>query len=89
MTVTTSRGKTFDVEWMWGPVSSTGQLMIQLRDARALSKIAKDFEGCETFHRASELEGDMDFDGYTRLAGISRTQGAAGEVVQITLEKPK
>ena len=89
MTVTTSKGKTFDIESMWGPTIIGGQLAIRLRDARALSKIAKDFEGCDGFQRESELEGNMDFEGYTQLVSISRTQGAASDVVQIVLEKPK
>ena len=83
MTVTTSRGKTFPVNWMWGPVPPEGSLMLEVRDERPLSEIAADFEGCDRFHRESQDEGDMDFDGYAALTAIARVAGA----VRVTLGK--
>lgn len=87
MTVRTSKGKTFEIEWMWGPVGLTNDLMLQMKDDRFLSDIAKDFEGCDHFHRESELEGDMDWEGYTVLRGIFRPEQNSDDV-QITLSKP-
>ena len=79
MTVKTDRGKTFDVNYAWGPVRSTGELMIELTaDARPLSQIAADFEGVQAFKRVDENEGNMTFEGYTELVSVvrDRTRGA-------------
>lgn len=79
MTVKTDRGKTFDVNYAWGPVRSTGELMIELTaDARPLSQIAADFEGVQAFEREDENEGNMTFEGYTDLVSVvrDRTRGA-------------
>lgn len=90
MKLTTSKGKTFTIDWMWGPVGADNSLMIQFSDDRTLSKIAKDFEGCDHFHRESETEGNMDFDGYTVLAGITRPSYSNNpSTVMLTLNKPK
>ena len=73
MTITTDRGKTFEVNFAWGPVRSTGELMIELaQDVRPLSEIAADFEGVQTFDRKDELEGDMMFEGYTEIMSVVR-----------------
>lgn len=89
MKMTTSKGKTFEIDWMWGPTGLFGDLMLQYSDERLLSKIAKDFEGVEHFHRESEDEGDMDWDGYTVIKSIIRPQYEQNpNVVQITLAKP-
>lgn len=77
MTVTTSRGKTFPADWAWAPAGADQGLMLQIRDARPLSAIAADFEGCEAIRRESAEEGDMAFDGYTALTGIQRVPGGA------------
>ena len=84
MKLTTSKGKTFEVGWMWGPVGADGLLMLEYADDRALSQIAADFEGCEHFHRESETEGDRDWDGYTRLRSVVRSGHGK---VQIALER--
>lgn len=90
MTIETSKGNTIQVDWMWGPDGLyNNELRIEMQDDRALSDIARDFEGCEHFHRISENEGDMDWDGYTVLKAIvrpayERNPGA----VQITLVNP-
>lgn len=86
MTVTTSKGKTFDINWMWAPVGVNRDLMLEYKDERLLSEIAADFEGCESFHRESELEGDKDWIGYTGLRSIIR---ADRDVVQLTLYRPE
>ena len=88
MTVTTSKGRTFEAEWIDGPVGENGAVILQLRDARALSEIARDFEGCERVHRASESQGDADYDGYTQLVSIFRVHYEQ-DAVRLTLEKSK
>lgn len=86
MTLTTSKGKTFAIDWMWGPVGANDDLMLEYADDRPLSEIAADFEGCEGFHRESETEGDKDWEGYTRLRSIVRSGRGR---VQLTLYKPE
>ena len=45
MKIATSKGKTLDVNWAFGPTSASGSLMIEIPDNRLLSEIAADFEG--------------------------------------------
>lgn len=90
MTVTTSKGKTFDVDWMWGPVGYSEDLMLQYTDGRPIWEIASDFAGCDHFHRESDTEGDMDFDGYTLLKAVIRPDMERNpDIVQITLTRPR
>ena len=84
MTVTTSKGKTFAIDWMWGPVGANDDLMLEYADDRTLSEIAADFEGNDSFHRESETEGDKDWEGYTGLRSIVRS--GRGKV-QLTLSR--
>lgn len=89
MKLTTSNGKTFTIDWMWGPVSPYADLMLQYHDDRELSDVASDFENIEHFHRESEDEGDMDWYGYTALKAIIRPEYERNpDVIQITLAKP-
>ena len=72
MSITTDKGKTFEVNYAWGPVS-TGELMIELSaDARPISEIAVDFEGVQVFDRPDEHQGNMTFVGYTELVSVVR-----------------
>lgn len=87
MTVTTDRGKTFEVNYAWGPVRSTGELMIELKeDARKISEIAADFEGVQTLKREDEHEGNMSFTGFTELRSITRGRKAGGVLLAIGKE---
>lgn len=89
MKVTTSKGQTFEINWMWGPTGLYGYLMLQYSDTRSLPEIAQDFNECEHFHRESSEEGDMDWDGYTVLKSIARPEYERNpDIVQITLAKP-
>ena len=75
MTVTTSKGKTHDIFWMWGPVRTTGAVMLEVNDNRPLSEIAADFEGCETFKKMDDTKGTAIYEmyeGFTILSTISR-----------------
>lgn len=88
MTITTDKNKTFDVNWAWAPVGDDDDMMIELaHDDRPLAEIAADFEGCERFHRTSEIEApfETDYVGYTRIKRVIRNFRKG--TVQITFEK--
>lgn len=87
MTVTTSRGKTFDVDWMGGPTSITGEVVLEYKDSRNFIDIIKDFDNVDYFHRESDNEGNMDFYGYTKLVGITRVYNAPANTVRLTFAK--
>lgn len=87
MTVKTDRGKTFNVNYAWGPTRTTGELMIELADdARALSEICADFENVQTFERKDENEGNMTFAGYTDLVSISRDSSRGTVALALRME---
>lgn len=88
MTLKTSKGQTFDINWMWGPVGVDESVNLELKDDRKLTEIASDFDGVEKFERFSEEEGDMTFEGYTELLSISRIYTRTSSVVQISVVKP-
>lgn len=89
MTITTSKGKTFDVNWIWGPLRGTNQVMIDLEDARKISEIAQDFEGCASIEKTDiKRDGVKEiYDGYTELVSVVRERATG--TVRVTLEKPK
>lgn len=87
MTVKTDRGKTFDVNYAWGPVRSTGELMIELTaDARPISEIASDFEGVQVFDRPDEHQGNMTFVGYTELVSVVRDRNTGAVLLALRME---
>ena len=75
MTVTTDRGRTFPVDWMWA--RSPAELMLQLRDDRPLHEIAADFEDCPRLERLSDTEGNITYEGYRELRAIKRERDGA------------
>lgn len=91
MTITTDKGKTFDVNYAWGPVRWIGEkslrLMIELaEDERPLSEICSDFEGVQTFERKDDNEGDMTFEGYTDLVSASRDTSRGTVTLALRME---
>lgn len=89
MTITTDKGKTFDVSFAWGPVRWNGEqrLMIELTaDVRPLSEICADFEDVQTFERKDEDEGDMTFTGYTDLVSASRDRSRGTVTLALRME---
>lgn len=85
MTITTNKGRTFEVNYAWGPVSSTGFLMIEIKnDDRNISEIALDFENLDKITRKDKNEGDIEFSGFTQLVGIIRKSDNS---IQIVLER--
>lgn len=73
MTITTSRGQTFDVNWAWA-TAGKDQLMIELRDKRSVWEIAEDFDGLVKIERKSEEEGDATYTGYDVLMSVTRNR---------------
>lgn len=75
----------FAIDWMWGPLAGSGHVMLQYADGRALADIAAALEGRAHMVRRSETQGDMAFDGYTRLEALVRQPGGR---VQATFSRP-
>ena len=84
MKLDTSKGKTVDARWAWAPANADGDLMIEYDDARKISEIAADWEGCERITRESAEEGNAIYEGYTDIRIMSRQRNGA---IQITLKK--
>lgn len=78
--ITTSKGKTYEVDYAWGPLYD-GSCGISIEDNRKLSVIADEFEGLTTIHLVDTDTGEYDFIGYDVLTEISR----AGSKVQMKL----
>lgn len=87
MKITTNKGKTFDVNWAFGPTSASGSLMIELADNRLLSEIAADFEGNSKIEKTNETKPGVTevYEGFTELTIIQRNKNGG---VLVKLEKP-
>lgn len=85
MTLTLDTGKSLDILWMWGPLPESGHVMMQYEDDRPLKQIACELEGVQHMERMDEHEGNLVFDGYTRLEALIRQ---AGGRVQVTFSRP-
>ena len=75
MTLTTSRNKTYDVLWAFGPTIKSGKVMFEMNDERPPAEIAAEFDGLEWLKRESSNEGDALYEGYSVLASLQRTDG--------------
>ena len=85
MTLTLDTGKALDILWMWGPLPESGHVMMQYEDDRPLRQIAGELEGVQHMERMDEHEGNLVFDGYTRLEALIRQSGGR---VQVTFSRP-
>lgn len=85
MTLKTSKGKTYNVDWVDVASLTSGQLFAQLRDERPLHEIAEEFDGLEWLERESDTQGNKKFEGFNRLISLSRM--AVNGAVQLTLCK--
>lgn len=85
MTLEMDGGTALEIDWMWGPLAGSGHVMMQYADGRALADIAAGLEGHAHMVRRSDTEGDMAFDGYTRLEALVRQPGGR---VQATFSRP-
>ena len=88
MRLITPSGLTRNLEWMYSPSQYQDQVILQFRDERPLSRIAPDFEGCESLRRESSNEGNLDYLGYTELIALLRPDPSHPDLVQLTLAKP-
>ena len=86
MTITTSSGKTFDINWMWSTNGAGNRLMIEMKDDRPMAEIAADFDGIQTFEKTGENKNVKEvYTGYTKLVCMSRDNFDG--VIRLTLEK--
>nr|DAK69571.1 MAG TPA: hypothetical protein [Caudoviricetes sp.] len=79
MKITTSKGKTLDANWAFGPTSESGSLMIEIPDNRRLSEIAADFEGNSRIEKTDETKPGVTeiYEGFTELAVIQRNKNGS------------
>lgn len=87
MELTTSRGQTFDIQYIGNVITNSTRIMIEMADDRLLSEIAADFEDVQTFRQTDPIkEGEYRlYEGYTHLISIHRNMSAG--TVRLTLEK--
>ena len=85
MRIQTSRGNSYNAEWIDGPTSIEGQLMLEMEDSRRLPEIAEEFDGLEYIERYSEDEDDRTYEGYAALAGITRLR-SGNVLIQLARE---
>jgi len=85
MVLKTSKGKTYEVDWIDVASLTSGNLFAQLRDDRPLFEIAEEFDGLEWLERESDTQGNERFEGYNCLVSLSRT--AATGAVQLSMCK--
>jgi hypothetical protein len=83
MKLTTSKGLTYDVEWIDGPTMISGTVILHMRDDRRIPEIAAEFDSLEWLKRESETQGNKEWTGYSAIQRISQTDG----FVQIALAK--
>ena len=84
MKLLTSKGNEYKVDWIEVATIVSNELLLQMNDARSLSVIAGEFEGLEWMKRESELQGEKEFNGFTKLNRIYRLSNGK---VQIALCK--
>lgn len=79
MKITTSKGKTLDANWAFGPTSGSGSLMIEIPDNRRMSEIAADFEGNSRIEKTDETKPGVTeiYEGFTELAAIQRNKNGS------------
>ena len=87
MKISLSNGKTFDVEFIGDLIRNGSRVMIELKDDRALSSIASDFEGVDAITKTDSARPNVKevFEWFTQLVSIQRNMAAG--TVRITLEK--
>ena len=84
MKLITSKGNEYKVDWIDGATIVSNEVILQMNDARSLSVIADEFEGLAWMKRESELQGEKEFTGFTKLNRIYRLSNGK---VQIALSK--
>lgn len=82
MLLITSNDKTYTIHW--ADTASTGNLMFEMPEKRALPVIAAEFDGLDWLQRIDENQGDKRFEGFRRLIAIQYT---GNDRVLLTLQK--
>ena len=87
MKITLSDGKAFDIRFIGALLRNSNQVVIELEDGRALSKIAANFEGVKTITKTDSGNPNIKevYEGYTQLVSIHMNRAAG--TVRLTLEK--
>lgn len=87
MQITTSKGKTFNIQFIGALLRSGNRLMIELEDARALSEIAADFDSVDTITKTDEIRPNEKtvYEGFTKLFSVQRNIDAG--TVRLMLER--
>ena len=87
MKIALSNGKSFDIIHIGALLRNGNQIVIELEDERALSKIAANFEGVETITKTDENRPNVNevYEGFTQLVSIHMNRSAG--TVRLTLEK--
>lgn len=83
MRLTTSKGNEYTVDWIDESVISN-EVLLQMDDARSLSVIAGEFDGLEWLKRECNIQGNKEFNGFSKLVRIFRLSNGK---VQIALSK--
>lgn len=71
MTLETSKGKRYEVDWINGPMMTNKLVTMRMPDERPLSEIATELEGLAWMERRDEAYSDKRW-GATKLVGIYR-----------------
>ncbi len=88
MRIKTSRGKTFDAEFICLPLRDKSKAIIELNDTRSLAEIAADLDGLDWLKKIDDDKNGSVyevFEGFNRLIGIQRDLSDDG--VRVTLAK--
>lgn len=88
MKITLSTGKEFNVNYIWGPLRGTNQIMIDMPDERGIEEVAADFAGVLWIVKTEERRPGITetYEGYTEIASVIRERATG--TVRITLERP-
>lgn len=85
MKTQTSKGKTFDASTVLVSVRDSNRMMMDVKDSRAISEVAADFEGVEVLTQEDAQHVEHVYRGFTELIAISRNKSDGS--LRITLEK--
>lgn len=89
MKIETSKGKTFNIEFICSPLRDGSKAIIEMEDERPLAEIVADFDGLERIKKTVSGRNDKAvyemYEGFSRLVGIQRDTASGS--VRLTLAK--
>lgn len=86
MTIRLDGGEPRACEYIGDSVTTSGHLFVEIKDERALSVIAGEFEGVKRIDAVRWYDQESVYEGYTELIDIRRNQ--ADGTVRMTLKRP-